>query len=311
MTKPQARVASCNNTRRTEVWLICSVPQHYESMSTDMLQSSKTFQRILWEACCERSRRALRPLTAWLKTTSRLCCRCKPCGRLQAASCRRTKVMALLAFSTTSVTQSFNLVTRGCSCSLQSPVERDEVDGRQDGAQRWLWSAHASVWPAGTYKSNNIKFYCQTVQCSDVMLDESSRQIRGCTFISTSSHLDCYVGLTTWQSRFSFFLLLPAPVGRIVFLDGFRWIDLTKLGFIDAEQSRFLASNCVQMCTVVNAKKMDKQPESFEQNRNLSEIKYPGCALLDSQLLERQIFWSHNILVICIHAYRNWVTLKV
>lgn len=33
---------------------------------------------------------------------------------------------------------------------------------------------------------------------------------------------------------------------------------------------------------------------SFEQNRKLSEIKFPGCALLDSQLLERQIFWSHH-----------------
>lgn len=35
MTKPQARVASCNNTHRTEVWLICSLPQLCESMSTD------------------------------------------------------------------------------------------------------------------------------------------------------------------------------------------------------------------------------------------------------------------------------------
>lgn len=83
------------------------------------------------------------------------------------------------------------------------------------------------------------------------------------------------------------------------------------MGFIDAEQSGFLASSCVQMCTVVNAKKMDKQPESFEQNRNLSEIKFPGCALLDSQLLEGQIILSHNILVICLHEYRNWVTLQV
>lgn len=56
------------------------------------------------------------------------------------------------------------------------------------------------------------------------------------------------------------------------------------MGFVDAEQSGFLASNFVQMCTVVNAKKMDKQPESFERNRNLSEIKFPGCALLDNPL---------------------------
>lgn len=83
------------------------------------------------------------------------------------------------------------------------------------------------------------------------------------------------------------------------------------MGFIDAEQSGFLASNCVQMCTVVNAKKMDRQPESFDQNRNLSEINFPGCALLDSQFLEKQIFLSHNMLVICLHEYQNWVTLQV
>ncbi|KAG7221806.1 hypothetical protein INR49_016981 [Caranx melampygus] len=38
---------------------------------------------------------------------------------------RSTKVMAFLALSTTSITHSFNLVTRGHSCSLQSPVKRD------------------------------------------------------------------------------------------------------------------------------------------------------------------------------------------
>lgn len=55
------------------------------------------------------------------------------------------------------------------------------------------------------------------------------------------------------------------------------------MGFVDAEQSGFLARKYLQMCTVVNAK-MDKQPESFEHNRNLSEIKFPGCALLDNSL---------------------------
>lgn len=58
---------------------------------------------------------------------------------LQAASCRSTKVMALLAFSTTSITHSFNLATTGQSCSPQSPEEiRWESD--KEGwwcRQRW------------------------------------------------------------------------------------------------------------------------------------------------------------------------------
>lgn len=71
--------------------------------------------------------------TAWLKTTSLLCWRRKPCGMLHTASCRRTNVMAFLAFSTTSVTHSFNLVTTGFSCSLQSPVDKygaEETKGK-------------------------------------------------------------------------------------------------------------------------------------------------------------------------------------
>lgn len=91
------------------------------------------------------------PLTAWLKTTSRLCWRRKPCGMLHAASCRRMKVMALLAFSPTSITHSFNLVTRGRRCSLQSPVGfgmgkrgvwgREEREGRQIIIIVILWHA--------------------------------------------------------------------------------------------------------------------------------------------------------------------------
>ncbi|TNN89487.1 hypothetical protein EYF80_000090 [Liparis tanakae] len=60
-------------------------------------------------------------------TTSRRCWRRKPCGMLQAASCRSTKVMALFALSTTSITHSFNRVTRGHSCSLQSPAEKNGI----------------------------------------------------------------------------------------------------------------------------------------------------------------------------------------
>lgn len=80
------------------------------------------------------------PPTAWLKTTSRLCWRRKPCGMLQAASCRSTKVMALFAFSTTSITHSFNLVTKGRSCSLQSPAERDGIGWGAETEIEWqLW----------------------------------------------------------------------------------------------------------------------------------------------------------------------------
>lgn len=121
------------------------------------------------------------------------------------------------------------------------------------------------------------------------MLGESSCQIRGCTFISTSSHLDCHVGLMTWQSRFSFFLLLSAPVGRIVFLDGFRWIDLTKMGFVDAEQSGFLARKYLQMCTVVNAKWTSNQKAS-----NTTEISLK----LNSQVVPYLTTpWEANLLV--------------
>lgn len=79
---------------------------------------------MLWRTPKELFIMPVQPPTAWLKTMSRLCWSRKPCGMLQAASCRSTKVIALFAFSTTSITQSFNRVTRGHNCSLQSPVKK-------------------------------------------------------------------------------------------------------------------------------------------------------------------------------------------
>lgn len=78
------------------------------------------------------------PPTAWLKTTSRRCWKRKPCGMLHAASCRSTKVMALFAFSTTSITHSFSRATGGRSCSLQSPAQRERtgVEEQRQSRQR-------------------------------------------------------------------------------------------------------------------------------------------------------------------------------
>lgn len=92
---------------------------------------------MLWRTPKELFIMPVQPPTAWLKTMSRLCWSRKPCGMLQAASCRSTKVMALFAFSTTSITQSFNRVTRGHNCSLQSPVKK-RCNGEHLNHSKWF-----------------------------------------------------------------------------------------------------------------------------------------------------------------------------